>query len=92
MSREVSIAEAKAHLSVCVREVEQGSPILITRHGKQVAALVPAADLQHLERLRSAGPEGGLASLAGGWEGSEELADQILASKRSSARDIDDLN
>jgi hypothetical protein len=37
---------------------------LITRHGKAVAALVAAEDLDTLERLRPAGPEGGLASIA----------------------------
>jgi hypothetical protein len=47
------------------------------KHGKPVAALVRPQELANLERLRKAGPEGGLASLAGGWEGSEELV-QIL--------------
>ncbi len=86
MSRNVSIAEAKAHLSVCVREAEQGEPIMITRHGKPVAALVPAADLDQLERLRMAGPQSGLASLAGGWDGADELADRIEESERTPTR------
>ena len=51
--------------------------VLVTRHGKPVVALVPAADVAQLARLRAAGPEKGLASLAGGWEGSEELAELI---------------
>jgi len=50
------------------RKAEAGDPVVITRHGKPVVALVPAAELEQLERLRAAGPEGGLASLAGGWE------------------------
>jgi hypothetical protein len=33
--------------------------------------------LENFERLRKAGPKGGLASLAGGWEGFEELV-QVL--------------
>ena len=89
MSRNVSIAEAKARLSVCVREAEQGQPIMITRHGKPVAALVAAADLDQLERLRKAGPQSGLASLAGGWNGSDEFIEQIEQSGRSPARQSD---
>ena len=77
MSKNISIAEAKAHLSVCIREAEQGESILITRHGKPVAALVAATHLEQLERLRKAGPQSGLASLAGGWAGSDELVHQI---------------
>ena len=54
----------------------------ITRRGKPVAALVRAADLEHLERLRKAGPESGLTSIAGGWEDSEELAAILDGSPR----------
>ncbi len=86
MSRNVSIAEAKAHFSECIREVEQGESVLITRHGKAVAALVAATDLDQLKRLRRAGPQSGLASLSGGWEGSEELAQHIKHSTRTQPR------
>jgi prevent-host-death family protein len=86
MSQKISVAEAKALFSDCLRQVEQGEPILITRHGKPVAALVPADDLKHLERLRKAGPQKGLASLAGGWEGSEELVQLIKQSARTAPR------
>ena len=92
MSKNISIAEAKAHLSVCVREAEQGESILITRHGKPVAALVAATDLEQLERLRKAGPQSGLASLAGGWDGSEELIHQINQLSRTQARRIESLD
>ena len=86
MSKNISIAEAKAHFSVCIREAEQGEAILITRHGKPVAALVAATHLEQLERLRKAGPQRGLASLAGGWDGSEELVEHIEESPRSAVR------
>jgi antitoxin (DNA-binding transcriptional repressor) of toxin-antitoxin stability system len=65
--------------------------MLITRHGKPVAALVRPADLEHLERLRKAGPESGLASIAGGWENSEDLAAILDGSSRHGQRDIADL-
>ena len=72
MKKEISLAEAKATLSECVRDVEKGKMLVIKRHGKPVAALVQPQDLDNILRLRKAGPEGGLSSLSGGWEGSEE--------------------
>lgn len=92
MSKSMSIAEAKAHLSVCVREAEQGEFVLITRHGKPAAALIGATHLEQLERLRKAGPQGGLASLAGGWEGAEELIDRIERSPRTRPRHSESLD
>jgi prevent-host-death family protein len=86
MSRNLSIVEAKTHLSDCIREVEQGGSVLITRHGKAVAALIPADSLENVERLKKAGPQGGLASLAGGWKGSEDLVRLLERSKRSKPR------
>jgi prevent-host-death family protein len=35
--------EAKTHLSSLLERVERGEEVLITRHGKAVARLVPAA-------------------------------------------------
>ena len=86
MSRNLSIVEAKTHLSGCIREVEQGGSVLITRHGKAVAALVPADTLEHMERLKKAGPQGGLASLAGGWKGSGDMVRRLARSKRTKPR------
>jgi len=92
MIKNVSIAKAKATLSDCIRNVEAGSAVLITRHGKPVAALVRANDFNRLERLRKAGPEGGLASLAGGWEGSDELALILNESSRIGQRETSQLD
>ena len=92
MSKNMSIAEAKAHLSVCIREAEQGEAILITRHGKPVAALVAATHLEQFERLRKAGPQSGLASLAGGWAGSDELVQQTEQSSRTTTRPSESLD
>lgn len=82
MNRRIPLAEAKAKLSECVRNAERGDPVVITRHGKPVAALVRADELDRLERLRAAGPDAGLAGLAGGWKGSEELARALDARTR----------
>lgn len=90
MENTVSVAEAKSTFSECIRQVEAGEPIMITRHGKAVAALVPPNDLEHLKRLRKAGPEKGLASIAGGWDESEELVDNLESSPRRGSRNVPD--
>ncbi len=92
MERVLSIVEAKSHFSDCVRAAETGNPVVITRHGKPVVAVVPAADLRRLNALRAAGPEAGLAGLVGGWAGSDEMADILSASRRSGPRDLADLD
>jgi prevent-host-death family protein len=74
---QVSVAEAKARFAEQMRRAEAGEPVVITRHGTPAVALVPVEDLMALRRLRAAGPQGGLASVAGGWEGSEVLARRI---------------
>ena len=86
MATMVTAARAKAEFAEYVRKAEAGEPVLITRHGKPVVALVPADELAHLERLRSAGPASGLAGLAGGWPGSEELVSLLEENRRSRPR------
>jgi prevent-host-death family protein len=39
--------EAKTHLSELLDRVEAGEELVIARHGRPVARLVPVADLQH---------------------------------------------
>jgi prevent-host-death family protein len=86
MPRNTSLADMKAHFSEWVRAAEAGDAVVITRHGKAVVALVPAADVEQLARLRAAGPEQGLAGLAGGWEGSEDLVEQLAKMRRTPPR------
>jgi prevent-host-death family protein len=45
-----SVADIKAKLSAYVKASEQG-PVVITRNGKAVAALVPVGDDEDIERL-----------------------------------------
>jgi prevent-host-death family protein len=84
--RPVSIVEAKARFSELVREAEAGFTVVIRRHGRDVAAVVPAGDAEQLRLLRAAGPAAGLASVAGGWQGSEGLVERLGAFKRSPPR------
>lgn len=41
--REVQASEAKTHLPQLLDDVERGETILITRHGRPIARLVPEA-------------------------------------------------
>ena len=86
VSTTVSAARAKAEFAEFVRRAEGGEAVVITRHGKAVAALVPADRLRQIERLSAAGPEAGLAGLAGGWKGSDELVEVLATSRRSQPR------
>jgi len=85
-TRSLSLAEVKATLCKQIRLAEHEDPVVITRHGKVVAAVVSAEDLEALRRFRTMGPEGGLASIAGGWEGSEELVSILERSERIGER------
>lgn len=85
-SASLPVAEAKATFGECLRQAERGAPVIVTRHGKTVAAIVSMEDYERLRRLRAAGPEGGLASLAGGWKGSDELVEAVRQIRRSPAR------
>lgn len=86
MGKTLSAAEAKAQFADCLRSAERGDAVFVTRHGRAVAAIVAAAEVQELDRLRKAGPGGGLASLAGGWQGSEDLFRALSGSKRGRKR------
>ena len=92
MRETVSVAEAKTRFAEYVRRAETGEFVVLSRHGKAVAALVSAGDVDRLERLRAAGPEKGLVSLAGGWKGSEELAALLDGRKRTPSRKVASLD
>ncbi|MBK9062066.1 MAG: type II toxin-antitoxin system prevent-host-death family antitoxin [Acidobacteria bacterium] len=82
----VSVVEAKARFSEIVRQAEAGAIVMIRRHGRDVAAVVPAKDAERVGRLRAAGPEKGLASVAGGWKGAEDLVSSLDSTGRSAPR------
>ncbi len=46
--RSVPLFEAKNRLTTLVHEVEEGSPVQITRHGKAVAVLLGSASYENL--------------------------------------------
>ena len=86
MPKQVTIAEARDQLSAHVRSAEHGTPVVITRRGRAVAAIVAAEEFERLVRLRAAGPQAGLAGLAGGWDGAADLVSELDALRRSPPR------
>lgn len=84
--RVLAVAEAKAAFAECLRQAERGETVIVTRHGKTVAAIVSLEDYDALARIKAAGPPGGLASLAGGWKGSDDLVAAVRGTRRSRPR------
>jgi len=77
----VPVAEAEARLDELLEAVGEGETVVLTDNGRPVAILAPPEATAPGESKKK-----GLASLAGGWEGSDELADlvdEIRAARRS---------
>jgi prevent-host-death family protein len=61
--REVQASDAKAHLSQLLDEVERGETIVITRHGRAIARIIPEVDRrqheidQALDAIKALGKE-----------------------------------
>ena len=87
-----SIADTKAHLSSCIAQVEAGEPLVITRHGRPVVAMISADEWERLKIVQGA-QRRGLAALIGGWDDSDTLVEQVQAvvASRSMARPMPDL-
>lgn len=51
--KQIQASEAKAKLAELLDEVEKGESIVITRHGKTVARLVPEQDARQQESRRA---------------------------------------
>ena len=48
----VSLAKAKAHLSELLNTVESGEEVIITRHGRPVARVLPASPIKQMLPLQ----------------------------------------
>jgi prevent-host-death family protein len=57
--REIQASEAKTHLPQLLDEIERGESIIITRHGRPIARLIPEAVMRRdgqaeaVERLKA---------------------------------------
>lgn len=47
--REIQASEAKTHLPQILDDVERGETVVITRHGRPIARLVPEAERRQAE-------------------------------------------
>jgi len=47
--REIQASEAKAHLAQLLDDVERGETLVITRHGRPIARIVPEVDRRQEE-------------------------------------------
>jgi prevent-host-death family protein len=47
--RALQASEAKPHLASLLDDVERGETLIITRHGKPIARIVPEAELRRAE-------------------------------------------
>lgn len=73
--QKISTAEAKGHLSELIaKSAYNRERFIITRRDKPVAALVSLDDLRVIEQYEE---RQGLASIAGRWEGFEEVAEKL---------------
>jgi prevent-host-death family protein len=50
--REIQASDAKARLAQLLDEVERGETVVITRHGRAVARLVPEGDAQAADKRK----------------------------------------
>lgn len=79
MAARRSVTDAKSHVAACLASAEAGEQVVITRHGRPVAAIVSAEDLETLERHRDDDPDAGLAGLLASWTDEDEpLADDLI--------------
>ncbi|MGN6849197.1 MAG: type II toxin-antitoxin system Phd/YefM family antitoxin [Sphingomicrobium sp.] len=87
MTRHISIAEFKDHLSELIAAVQAGDEIVITRHGKAAAKVVPMVDDDALRRQREAATERIRAHVARmRAEGRTATIDELIAWKNEGRR------
>lgn len=84
----ISAANAKATFAECLRSAERGETVVVTRHGRPVAAIVAPSDWEQIARLRSADPMSGLGGLVGAFDDADEFVEALDGINRSSQRSL----
>ncbi len=80
--RTVQASEAKTHLPGLLDEVERGTTLIITRHGKRIARIVPEQDARKAEILQA------IAELREFRKGRSKITVEELLSARDEGRRI----
>ena len=81
--REVQATEAKSRLAELLRVVERGETVVITRHGKPVAHLVPAPVQDRANRERAVER---FQRRRAGWKRVTFSTEEILAARHQGHR------
>jgi prevent-host-death family protein len=76
--REVQASEAKTHLPQLLDDLERGETVIITRHGRAIARLVPESDHRQAD----------IEELIAGVESRRRRAGRITVDEILSARDL----
>lgn len=79
--REIQSTEAKAHLAQILDEVERGETVIITRHGRPIARLVPEIDQRRAQVGRAIDDLRALGTRVGA-----VTADEILSARHEGHR------
>lgn len=74
--REIQASEAKAHLPQLLDDVERGETLIITRHGRAIARIVPEADRRREEIDKAIGSIRELRTRTG-----RVTADELLSAR-----------
>jgi prevent-host-death family protein len=78
--REIQASEAKTHLPRLLDEVERGETLIITRHGRAIARIVPELDRRQAEVDQAIGNIRALRQRTG------RISDEDLLSARDEGR------
>ncbi len=78
--REVQASEAKTHLPRLLDDVEHGETIVITRHGRPIARLVPEMDRRRAEAAEA------VAAIKALRQGNGKITIEELLSMRDEGR------
>lgn len=78
--REIAASEAKTHLPQLLDEVERGETLVITRHGRPIARLVPERDRRREET------DAAVTAIASRRRGAPSVAASDIISARDEGR------
>ena len=78
--REIQASEAKTHLPRLLDEVERGETLIITRHGRAIARLVPEVDEKRADIRRA------IAEMKAAQKGAGKITVEEILSARDEGR------
>jgi prevent-host-death family protein len=81
--KEIQASEAKTHLAELLRAVERGESFAITRHGRTIAQLLPAAAVDRAARRAAVAR---FRTLRESWDPASMTTEEILAARHEDHR------